>query len=136
MNGQSFLLKAGVNKQTGELVRGNAQSHAIRFIEALPHEFPWRVQIHPFKPKGTEQQNRYFHMIVSEVAAVEDVSPAYKKEWFKAMYGPIIGEVNNKTLLKSWSDYTKQERMDMISHIQVYAAEHQIEVTQIEEPMW
>jgi hypothetical protein len=109
---------------------GDPGSYSVRFLkmdnpelDELFKKHAGKVCVKVCKPdsKGTEQQNRAMHALLTAYyksgfhsAPPEfSVSLEFFKIWVKAQYGPYW-EINGKCILKSWADYTKQERMALI----------------------
>jgi hypothetical protein len=112
-----------------ELTQINIGVFDIRILSAelndLYKRYGGMVNVKISKPeaKGTEEQNRAMHSLLTEYyksgyhSAPEGYTLAQFKIWMKLQYGPVYDMyIDGKDIKvpKSWSDYSKQERSDFI----------------------
>lgn len=113
--------------------RASVQTNLHDFIANLPRDRAWRIEVGPQIKRRSEQQNRTLHMWINELAKQTGHSPAYMKEFVKAMFGPLMGEVvrgdQQVHLTKSTADYTVVEMMSLMTQIQAWAAEQEPPLT-------
>ncbi len=97
-------------------------------LEKLVVKYRGTVNVKISKPTepGTEQQNKAMHSLLFEYyasgyhSAPDQCTPEFFKNWMKAKYGvgwdyDLNGE--HYKILKSWSAYTKDERMEFLSKL-------------------
>lgn len=94
-------------------------------LQALAEKHAGQVHVRVSKPvtPGTEEQNRAMHSLLKEYyvsgfhSAPEGCTLEAFKLYIKIQYGPCL-EMDYQgrpvRVPKSWSDYTKQERSDLI----------------------
>lgn len=126
------------------LPRGRADSgKAIRFLQALPLDKPFRVTVEDYKPKRSNQQNAYLWSYVYPTICKnfegwrpEDVHEYMLGRHFgtETLVTPD-GEVAGTKPLRRSSKLNKQEFADYVAHIQQLASEHGIFIDD-PDPEW
>ena len=121
-----------INKNV-ELKQINQSVYDIRVVSTKLNDLFKRwggrvnVKISAPEEKGTEKQNRALHALLKEYyktgyhSAPEGMTLKEFKIFIKYNYGPVyiinIDVDNVVKIPKSWSDYTKNERRDLISSL-------------------
>lgn len=87
---------------------------------------PYSVEVRPFKPKRTLDQNAKMHVMIRELATHIGYSDSELKDFLKAEYGPTktiqIGE-SQKAIPVSTSEYNRTEAGEMIEILYMLGAE-------------
>jgi hypothetical protein len=138
-----------------ELVKINQSVFDIRIISTeledlyKKHDGWCNVKISRPESKGTEEQNRAMHSLLTEYyktgfsSSPEGCTLAEFKVFMKLQFGPVYDfhvDCKNIKVPKSWADYSKQERHDFIDGLiseihQSGAYNHSDKIRQIIEGM-
>ena len=124
--------------QTIRLPAGREDSaRAASFVNALPLDRAWRVEVSEWKPRRSDEQNRYLWGVVYPAIA-ERLEGWHKDDIHEYCLGECFGwetieGLGKKRLrpLKRSSRLNKQEFTDYVAWIQQRMAEHGI---YIEDP--
>lgn len=113
---------------------------ALKLVGSLALDKAWRVEVTPWKPRRSDEQNRYLWGVVYPAIA-ERLEGWHKDDIHEYCLGECFGwetieGLGRKRLrpLKRSSRMNKQEFTDYIAWIQQRMAEHGIVIPDPEEP--
>jgi hypothetical protein len=108
------------------------RTKAMRFIEQLPPGKPWRLEVSPYRPRRTDEQNRYLWACYGTILEQggealggwtrEDLHEHFLGCHFGVEHLTLAGREYEKPTRRS-SRLNKQEFSDYIAFIQRRAAE-------------
>ena len=121
-----FLLRSGVNKETGEYLRAATERKLVEALPKLPFDQAWLVTVDRYQKRHSRAQECTYWMWLGEIAAFTGHDREDLHEYMKDQYLPkrtVTVQGNPVVVPMSSTKLSVSEYGDLMVHVQRLAAE-------------